>query len=317
MKDLLRHRSFLGRNFYTKQHLHSQHIERELFPMSSHSFGRLGASLCCRLPLWCLEALLKIFLEEKLLISSLLRWIFWNNTTKIALRFLCYLKAQVLHDLAVSKFRHVTSKTQNTFYVTGCTTERVWGGGAGLLIITFSSWPRLLVLKMCIVRLYLKTCSNHQTVFIFTFVSTRLSDNSTGAFNRKLTCWGIKLVSPSALIWISSFTGIIQLRKYSSALFLFFPCIIPYFCPTRAKDTRFRSIPQNLLPPKHPGIENFKPHKILRSLPSPAISSSWKRAWIRSNKVFRFQEYWNNLLLHRTTEYILYQDSRGPFSKYT
>lgn len=195
MKDLLRHRSFLGRNFYTKQHLHSQHIERKLFPMSSHSFGRLGASLCCRLPLWCLEALLKIFLEEKLLISSLLRWIFWNNTTKIALRFLCYLKAQVLHDLAVSKFRHVTSKTQNTFYVTGCTTERVWGGGGGLLIITFSSWPRLLVLKMCIVRLYLKTCSNHQTVFIFTFVSTRLSDNSTGAFNRKLTCWGIKLVN--------------------------------------------------------------------------------------------------------------------------
>ena len=78
-------------------------------------------------------------------------------------------------------------------YVTGCTTERVWGGGEGPLIIAFSSWPGLLVLNMCIVRLYLKTFWNHQTVFIFTFVSMKFSDNSTGTFNQKLTCWRIKL----------------------------------------------------------------------------------------------------------------------------
>ena len=140
----------------------------------------------------------------------------------------------------------------------------------GLLIIAFSSWPRLLVLNMCIVRLYLKTCSNHQTVFIFTFVSMKFSDNSTGAFNPKLTCWGHQIgASSSALICISSFTGIILLRKYLSALFLFFPCMIPYFvrpAQARAKDTRFRPIPQIFLPPSPPQkiqvLKNFKPHKI-------------------------------------------------------
>ena len=145
--------------------------------------------------------------------------------------------------------------------------ERVCGGGGGLLIIAFSSWPRLLVLNMCIVRLYLKTCSNHQTVFIFTFVSMKFSDNSTGAFNPKLTCWGHQIgASSSALICISSFTGIILLRKYLSALFLFFPCMIPYFvrpAQARAKDTRFRPIPQIFLPPpKIQVLKNFKPHKI-------------------------------------------------------
>ena len=62
-------------------------------------------------------------------------------------------------------------------------------------------------------------------------------------------------------------------------------------CPSRAKDTRFRPYPQIFLRPKNPGIENFKPHKILRSPPSPEISSSWERPWIRSNKVFPFHEY--------------------------
>lgn len=83
-------------------------------------------------------------------------------------------------------------------YVTGCWTERVWGGGGGVLIIAFSSWPGLLVLNMCIVRLYLKTFSNHQTVFVFKFVSMKFSDSSTGAFNRKLTCWGHQISQPQA-----------------------------------------------------------------------------------------------------------------------
>ena len=70
-----------------------------------------------------------------------------------------------------------------------------------------------------------------------------------------------------------------------------FPVHDTILCPSRAKDTRFRPIPQIFLPSKNPGIENFKPHKILRSPPSPEISSSWKRPWIRSNKVFPFHEY--------------------------
>ena len=174
--------------------------------------------------------------------------------------------------------------------------ERVCGGGGGLLIIAFSSWPRLLVLNMCIVRLYLKTCSNHQTVFIFTFVSMKFSDNSTGAFNRKLTCWGHQIgASSSALICISSFTGIILLRKYLSALFLSFPCMIPYFVRPARRTRGFPQYPKFSYPPNIQVLKNFKPHKIT---PSPEISSSYERARIRSNNVFLFHEYWNILLLH-------------------
>ena len=165
--------------------------------------------------------------------------------------------------------KHTTSLNAQ---LSGC---GVWGGGGGLLIIAFSSWPRLLVLNMCIVRLYLKTCSNHQTVFIFTFVSIKFSDNSTGALNRKLmTCWGVKLVSVKRpdLYFVIHRNNTTE-KVFGCTIFIL-PVHDTILCPSRAKDTRFRQIPQIFLPPKNPGIENFKPHKILQIPPSPELSSS-------------------------------------------
>ena len=164
-------------------------------------------------------------------------------------------------------------------YVTGCTTERVWGGGEGPLIIAFSSWPGLLVLNMCIVRLYLKTFWNHQTVFIFTFVSMKFSDNSTGTFNQKLTCWRIKLEAKDwsasrALICISSFTGIILLRKYLSALFLFFPSMIPFLVRPAWRTRGFAQYPKFSYPPKIQVSKISNPTTSFKSPPSPEISSS-------------------------------------------
>jgi len=168
-------------------------------------------------------------------------------------------------------------------YVTGCTTERVWGGGGGLLIIAFSSWPRLLVLSMCIVRLYLKTFSNHQTVFIFTFASMKFSDNLTGAFNRKLTCWGHQ-IGGQGLVSLKRPVLYFVIRRNNTTEKVFV-CTIFIF---PVHDTILSFVPREGHAPKNPGIENFKPHKIRRSPPSPEISSSRERAWIRSNKGFSF-----------------------------
>ena len=136
-------------------------------------------------------------------------------------------------------------------YVTGCTTERVWGGGGGLLIIVFSSWPRLLVLNMCIVQL----------------------GPSTGSWPADASNWRprISIVSLKLSLKRPDLYFVIHRNNTTEKVFVctifIFPVHDTILCPSRAKDTRFRPIPQIFLPPKNPGIENFKPHNILQIPP--------------------------------------------------
>lgn len=171
---------------------------------------------------------------------------------------------------------------------------------------------------MCIVRLYLKTFWNHQTVYIFTFVSMKFSDNSIGAFNWTLTCWRIKLEAKDKSA--SSAPDLHFVIHRNNTTEKAFVCTIFIFlvhdtilCPSRAKDTRFRPYAQKIhvLKISNP-TKSFDPLRHLKSLaPGRGHGKEITRFFLFTSTVF------NILLLHRTTEYIPYQDSRGPFSKFT
>ena len=84
-------------------------------------------------------------------------------------------------------------------------------------------------------------------------------------------------------------------------------------CPSRAKDTRFRPYAQKIHVSKISNpTKSFDPLRHLKSLaPGRGHGKEVTRFFLFTSTVF------NILLLHRTTEYIPYQDSRGPFSKFT
>ena len=142
---------------------------------------------------------------------------------------------------------------------------------------------------------------------------------STGRCPADASNWRPRISQPQAPpICISSFTGIILLRKHLSALFLFFSCMIPYFVRPARRTRGFAHTPKFSYAQKiqvskiSKPTKSFDPLRHLKSLaPGRGHGKEVTRFFLFTSTVF------NILLLHRTTEYIPYQGSRGPFSKFT